>query len=314
LFVLPLGAAMVARVLLASSVLITPLQGFATEGGGSSKALGVDTVLAGVMPPPGLRLTTFLGYYQADKTLDGSGNPRPNISNFDLDAGALTLRFQYVWPEELWGANIETRIGLSAYVDAQVSFDLQTPVGLRHRQGSANGLGDMLFAPALLGWHGGRFHQIAGLEFFLPTGSYDATQLANTSRGYYSGGPAYFFTWFPTDETEVSVSSIYLYNWKNPDTQYQSGQEVNIDYGLGYAVTPAWQGGVSGYYYQQVTDDKLNGVAVPGGNRGRAVAIGPFVRYHPSAQWGITFKWQWETLVQNRPEGNRFFLQFAWQF
>lgn len=115
--------------------------------------------------------------------------------------------------------------------------------------GEANGAGDMLFVPALLGWHGERFHQIAGLEFFLPTGGFDATQLATTSRGYCCGGPAHLSTWFPTDEVELSVSSIHLHNWKNPDTQYQSGQEVNIDYGLGYAFTPAWQGGVSGYYH-----------------------------------------------------------------
>jgi hypothetical protein len=50
---------------------------------------------------------------------------------------------------------------------------------------------------------------------------------------------------------------------------------------------------------------------VPGGNRGQAVAVGPFIRYHPSRDWGITFKWQHEYLVENRPSGNRFFLQFA---
>lgn len=288
--------------------------GFAwsTEGGGTSKALGVDTVLAGVMPPPGMRLTTFLAYYDADKTLDGAGNPRPGISNFSLQAEAVTLRFQYVWPGvELWGANVETRVGASVYVNARVQFDVQTPGGRVHRQSSDSGLGDMLFGPALLGWHSERFHQTAGFELFVPTGSFSTTQLANVGRGNNAIGPAYLFTWFPTDGTEVSVSSIYLYNWKNHDTNYQGGQEVSIDYGLGYALSPAWQTGLSGYFYKQVTDDRLNGQSVPGGNRGQAVAVGPFIRYHPDKDWGITFKWQWETSVENRTEGNRFFLQFA---
>ena len=75
--------------------------------------------------------------------------------------------------------------------------------------------------------------------------------------------------------------------------------------------TPAWQVGLNGYLYLQVTDDELNGSAVPGGNKGRAVAIGPFVRYHPSKDWGITLKWQHEYLVENRASGNRFFLQVS---
>src|SRR4051812_198759 len=81
----------------------------ATEGGGSSKALGVDTVMAGVMPPPGLRLTTFVGGYYAHGTLDREGSPRAGISNFDLKVVAITLRLQYVWPGVTWlGADVET--------------------------------------------------------------------------------------------------------------------------------------------------------------------------------------------------------------
>ena len=286
----------------------------ATEGGGSSKALGVDTVMAGVMPPPGLRLTTFLSGYEADKTLDADGNPRRGISDFHVRAEAATLRLQYVWPGvELWGANVETRFGGTAYVHSKLSFDVQTPGGRVHREDTAEAPGDILVAPVLLGWHGESVHQIAGIEFFLGTGAFDPTALVNPSRGYDAVGPAYFLTWFPNDRTEVSISSVYLYNWTNSHTNYQSGQEINVDYGVGYHVTPALQLGASGYLYKQVTDDRLNGQAVAGGNRGQALAIGPFVRWHPSDRWGVTFKWQAETSVRNRAEGNRFFLQIALQ-
>jgi hypothetical protein len=43
---------------------------------------------------------------------------------------------------------------------------------------------------------------------------------------------------------EGSVSSIYLYNWRNPDTHYQSGQEVNVDDGLSYGRTPRFSNDV----------------------------------------------------------------------
>lgn len=78
-------------------VLLAALPGLAaaTEGGATNKVLGVDTVLVGVIGPPGsLRLTTFLGYYHANELLDGPGNPRAGISNFDLNVSAFTVRLQ----------------------------------------------------------------------------------------------------------------------------------------------------------------------------------------------------------------------------
>ena len=133
-----LGAAFVFAAALAIG--IHPIPAAATEGGSTNKALGVDTVLTGVMPPPGMRLTTYLGYYTADETLDGNGDPRPNLSNFHLNATAMTLRFQYVYPNaKLFGADIETRLGVTLFGDVDVHFDVQTPVGSLHRTGSANG-------------------------------------------------------------------------------------------------------------------------------------------------------------------------------
>lgn len=285
---------------------------YGTEGGGTSKALGVDTVMAGAMPPPGLRLTTFLAYYEANKTLDSEGNGRSGLSNFELKVEALTLRFQYVWPgAELWGANVETRLGASVYVKSTVRFDVQTPAGALRRQGSVQGGGDMLFAPALLGWHSERLHQTTGLQLFLPTGSFSPTQLANAGRGYLAIGLVYAATWYPWDSTEFRVSSNYLHNYRNPDTKYRSGRELSVDYGIGHFFSPTVQAGVSGYLYKQVSDDSQNGQTIVGGNRGQAFAIGPFLRYWPNNDWGITFKWQPETGVKNRASGNRVFLQFA---
>ena len=286
----------------------------ATEGGATNKALGVDTVLVGVMGPPGsVRLTTFLGYYRANETLDGSGNPRPGISNFDLNVSAFTFRFQYVWPDaKLWGANIETRIGTTLYANVDVDFDVQTPGGPVHRSSGASGtFPGMLFAPAILGWHSETVHQMAGPELFLSSRNYRKGQIAQVATGFNSVAPAYWITWYPNDRIEVDGSFVYLFNGKNNETRYRSGQEFNLDYAAGYAVTPTWQAGANGYVYQQTTNDTVNGNAVPGGNKGRAFAIGPFVRYHVDPNWGITLKWQIESLVENRAKGNRFFLQFA---
>ena len=282
----------------------------ATEGGGSSKVLGVETIRSGVMGDPGsLGMAIVAGHYTAHKTHDGAGNPRPGISNFDLSFIVVGVRMAYVWKDvKLWGADIDTRVAYALYVKPDLSFDVATPGGSMHRAGSASGTGDALIAPVSLGWHSDAYHQIASVEIYVPAGRFDATKLVNQSRGYYSVAPVYRFTWLPTGALEVSGNLVHLYNFKNPDTDYTSGRELVFDYGIGYAVAPGWQTGASGYVYRQLSDDKINGTVVGDGNRGQVVAIGPFIRYHGIPNWGITFKWQIEDHAKNRAQGNRFFL------
>lgn len=287
----------------------------ATEGGGTSKALGVDTVMAGVMPPPGLNFTNFLVFYTAGETLDSDGDPRLGISNFDLFVVAETFRLRYIWPRVTFlGANIETRVGFNAISSVDVSFDVQTPFGSIHRQDEMTSVGDSLFG-IILGWHGKRLHQMFGPELFIPTGTFSSNRLANVGRGYVAIGPSYWFSWFPIEEIEVSGALIYLINFENPESNYCSGNEISFDYNLAYTVMKDWQVGISGYAYKQVTDDERNGVVVADGNRGQVVAFGPAVRWHPhNKPYGITLKWQHEELVENRASGERILVQAAWQF
>ena len=302
-----------ASIVLLALISLTSAPVNATEGGATNKALGVDTVLVGVMGAPGsLRNTNFLGYYHADQTLDGSGNPRAGLSNFDLNISAATSRFQYVWPDaKLFGADIETRVGLTWYANADVKFDVQTPGGVVHRDSSSSGwFPAALVAPVILGWHGQTVHQMTGIEIYFPITGYVAGQPANVSSGFISVAPHYWITWFPNPNIEIDGSFVYLFNQKNDKTNYRSGQEFSMDYAAGYSLTQAWQAGASGYAYRQTTDDELNGTAVPGGNRGRVFAIGPYIRYH-EGYWGVTFKWQNESWVENRAKGNRYFVQFA---
>src|SRR5262249_34570175 len=93
-------------------------------------------------------------------------------------------------------------------------------------------------------------------------------------------------------------------------TNYRSGHELSTDYAAGYSLTPVWQAGASGYVYKQTTGDTQNGSEIPGGNQGRAFAIGPYVRYKERT-WGVALKWQNESAVENRPRGNRYVLQFG---
>lgn len=284
----------------------------ATENGGTNKIPGVDTVAAGLMPPEGLRMTTFLGYYTASENRDGNGGKPSNISGFHFTAEALTVRFQYVWPGVNWlGANVETRVGQAVYTDIKFRADIQTPVGTIRRRGSDSGpIPGGILGPVMLGWHGQTLHQTLGPLLFYPTRGFDKTQVSNIASGYRSIAPYYGVTWIPNDNWEISTATSYLFNQTNRDTNYQSGRELNIDYGAEYVVRPSLRFGASGYVYKQLTDDRLNGIAVAGGNRGQALAIGPSLRYRVTKDFGITFKWQTEFKVENRAIGNRFYLQF----
>jgi hypothetical protein len=268
-----------------------------------------------IAPPGSLRITNFLGEYDARSTLDGSGNPRPGLSNFRLKVSSFTSRFQYVWPDlKIFGADVESRIGFTWYADANVNFDVQTPGGPRHREGSSSGwFPGAVVGPAILGWHGETVHQMTGIEVYFPAIAYAVGQPVNVGSGYVSLAPHYWVTWYPRPDIEVDGSFVYLINRKNHDTEYKSGREFSIDYAVGYTPIRQWQVGASGYAYKQLADDSINGVAVPGGNRGRVFATGPFLRYQPDAPWGMTLKWQHEFGVENRAKGNRLFLQFAYR-
>jgi len=38
------------------------------------------------------------------------------------------------------------------------------------------------------------------------------------------------------------------------------GQEFHFDYSVDYMLNEEWKAGIGGYFYKQITDDKLNGV------------------------------------------------------
>ena len=296
--------------LLGSYILLAgPQVADATEIGGTLRALGIDTARSGVMEPPGsARGFISLGYYEARNVRDGSGNDRPDLSNYRLTVESITTRLSYYWPAvDLLGAQVETRLAIP-YLRVNVGFDAPGNV---HVEGAESGWADLMLAPALLGWHTSRYHQIAGIALFAPTGDYEARAPVNPGRGYFGWAPIYSFSWYPADGLEVSGNLGYIFNSRNAGTNYTSGNEAGFDYGIGYSPNATWQLGVSGYIYKQTTGDKVDGRTVGDGNRGQAVAVGPFVRYGPNRNWGTMLKWQYETQVENRAQGNRIMLQFT---
>lgn len=106
----------------------------------------------------------------------------------------------------------------------------------------------------------------------------------------------------------ADVKLMYDYNFRNGDTDYRSGQELDADYALGWGFGNGWVAGAGGYVYRQVSDDDLTGSTVPG-NRGLAFAIGPIVKYQGKDGWFLSAKYERQSGVRNRSDGEAFWVK-----
>jgi hypothetical protein len=136
------------------------------------------------------------------------------------------------------------------------------------------------------------------------------TTSPNIGRNYWAIQPVFGISRIDPNGLNADAKVMWTYNFKNKDTDYRSGQELIVDYAVGWGLNNGWTLGLGGYAYQQLTNDKQNGATVPD-NKGRAFAIGPSVRYDSGKGWFITAKYQAENSVRNRPEGTAFWLKFV---
>lgn len=271
----------------------------ATEMGGGAYPSGAEDFMAGAVPPPGFYFIDYLTHYRADKlTMGGQAVP-----NFDLKATANVFRFIYVTKQQVLGGFW----GMHAFLPI-VNLD----VTAGNRSQSNTGIGDIIIDPFILSWHSKNWHAVTALDIYLPTGAYDANDLANIGRNYWTFEPIVGFTYVSDSGFDVSAKIMYDFNTKNNDTHYQSGQEFHFD----YTVAKKFDNlsvGVGGYYYKQTTDDKVNGVKVADGLKGQVFAIGPQVKYD-YRNMSFILKYQTETNVKNKPDGDKFWLKFVYAF
>jgi len=286
----------------------------AVESNSTAYPLGLDTVLAGRIPPPGFNAFLYSTAYKATEARDQDGHQQGGLDDFKLSYEAVALCMYYVYSDfRFLGATVASRAA-QTYIDGQVGWYANTPQGRVRYSGKDEGLGNLAFTPVFLGWDAPGLYQMVGLDLYAPTGGYDKEKLFNVGNNVWSFSPWYSFTAYPTDKLEVSAKFIYMINQRNSDTDYRSGREVNIDYHVAYDVSDNWQAGISGYAYKQVSDDEVHGVSVANnGNRGQVFGFGPSVKFH-NENMTLVLKWQHEALVENRAQGDRVWFQAVLPF
>jgi len=274
----------------------------ATEGGGGAYANGVEGFGAGMLPPPGTYFLNYLNVYTARDFNNSNGDSV--VPGFKLDVVANVFRLVHMTKHQLLGGSWGMQMLLPV-----VYMDVTVP----GRNQSKFGLGDIVVDPILLAYHTKNFHYALGLDIIVPTGAYKESDLANLGCNYWTFEPVVAATYLNEAGCEASVKLMYDFNTENSDTDYQSGQEFHLDYTLAKRFG-AFTLGAGGYYYKQVTDDEQNGVKVgTDGNKGQMLALGPQLKYDYK-NMSFSVKYQHEMLVENKPEGDKFWFNLMYAF
>ncbi|WP_336335136.1 SphA family protein [Pseudomonas putida] len=287
----------IALSLAGSALLAAP--GFATEGGASSYPMGAESYFTGIMPSPGIYGVLYGEHYEADNLRGNDGRKLP--VDFRLQVNALVPRLIWVSDKMVLGGALAAH-AMAPLVEVKARVN-----GYGERQ---QGLGDVTFG-AGLGYHYSQnLHVVYALDITAPTGRYERNDLVNLGRNYWMFEPLVAITYVEPRGLNADAKIMYDFNMKNPDTHYRSGQEFHVDYSVGWGVADGWVIGVGGYIYRQTTDDRQDGERIDD-NKGRAFAIGPSIKYSSPNGWFVTAKWQQETDVRNRAQGNAYWLRLV---
>ncbi|MDY0241689.1 MAG: transporter [Rhodospirillaceae bacterium] len=286
------------------------LPAWATEGGGQQFPIGVDTVAPAMLPPPGQNmLLSYTVGYTANRQNDNSGNP--SQPGFDVDVFVEATKLIHTWTN-LYGVDIG-----SGMVVGVNNTDLTVVPGVV--KGHEFGMIDTDLLPIMLHADvGGGLHLGFATNIWIPTGTYSRNNPASMGFNRTSVGLQFITTWMPTEKWDLSTSTIVEFGAKNHKTEYYSGTYTNTDFQASYRFfddLPRLALGVSGYYFQQLEDDRVNGQIAHGtGYRGMAVALGPQIRYDAWDHGAIVLKYQHELAAENRTQGDKFWLQLGIPF
>jgi hypothetical protein len=277
---------------------------FATEGGGSTFPAGTENFMAAVAPPPGVYGMEYLNHYSADRLNDNAGNAIPIPGGFKLKAAAAATRFSWVTNTQVLGGNLVANAVLPL---------VSVKVSAAGNSSSNSGIGDIVVGSGIAWHHSQNLHSVASLDFVLPTGSYDATRAANIGRNYLTVQPTYLVSWINPVGINADAKFTLNLNQKNKATNYQSGNELIMDYALGWGWGNGLVTGVGGYVYQQLSDDKVNGNVVPGSS-GKAFSIGPSIKFDSGKGFFMTAKLEKEFNAKSRAQGTAFWVKATLPF
>ena len=301
------------RLTLCALVMVALCAGQALALGQPNVNLGFTSFLDGAPPAgPGWYVSEYLQYYTADHVKNVNGDKIPSS---DADAWVLMNQVIYQSDQPLlfggkWGINVMLPI---------VSLDSGPSV-----PENSSGLGDVLVGPfiqwdPIMGENGPLMMNRIELQTIFPTGDYENSKLLNPGSNHFSFNPYWASTVVLGPKATMSWRLHYLMNGKNDDftpasVDLEPGDAVHANFTAAYEVVPQQlRLGLNGYWFDQVSDTKVNGVKQPGFEE-KVFAIGPGAVWHLSKDTHLFFNAYFETEAESRPEGERFNLRLVHHF
>lgn len=285
---------------------------FASEGGYSNYVPGFygDLALA-VEPEPGLAFRNDIYFYSAEA--DRSVRSGLIEADIEIDLSFNYLSVLYKTERKVLGAGYAFGVTFAA---GKVDISGETQVGPLRQEFSEDktSYGDITFVPAIFYWNNGdKFHFTQSFYIVAPVGDYDDSDAANTGLNYWTFETD-FATTYLNNETGQDYSIVlgYGYNTENDDTDYQSGDEVHIDFVFNQFLFESLAVGLHGFVYRQVSGDSGDG-ALLGDFKAEVSGIGPAIMWIPPKYEGevaLVAKWLSEYDSENRIDGDHIFLSF----
>ncbi|WP_249144310.1 transporter [Bradyrhizobium lablabi] len=307
----------------------------ADEGGVSFWIPGFFGSLAATPTQPGWSLTSI--YYHTSVSAGGDvarareitigripANLNVNLSanvNANVDLGIMGGTYTFATP--VLGAQASaTLLGIygsnSTSLAGSLTGTLTTPGGsipfsrFDSIDSSLIAFGDLI--PIFqLKWNAGVNNFMTYITGDMPAGAYQSTRLANLGIGHWAIDAGGGYTYFdPATGHEASAVLGFTYNFINPATQYQSGVDMHLDWGVSQFLTKQWQIGLVGYLYQEIGCDSGSGDRV-GCFQSRVASVGPQIGYiFPvgDMQGYLNLKAYGEFANENRPAGWNVWLTF----
>lgn len=283
---------------------------FADEGGVSFWLPGQNGSLAALPAEPGWSMP--LVYYHA--STDAGRSKEFTIGGritlgMDVDIDLLLAVPTYVFTDPVLDGQFSISIaGLLGSADVDVSATLEGPnegIISGSESDSLTSYGD-LYPAAYLRWNNGNHNTMTYFMLGVPVGSYEVGRLANIGTNHWSVDAGGGYTYFNTENgREFSATLGLTYSLENPDTDYQNGISLHLDWGASQFLSEQVHVGLVGYFYNQITGDSGAGARL-GDFKSRVNGIGPQVGYlfkMGGRQAYLNLKGYWEFSAKNRPEG-----------
>jgi len=268
---------------------------------------GLEGIKGASLPPPGIWLRDYNVFYQSTRLNDPHGN--------DVPAGFSAFTYAQV-PRVLWITDTKVLGGYLGF-DALVPFVYtHAEVTALNFDSSTFGIGDV-FAESTLSWHLKQFDLAVGYGAFAPTGdsSNKPLEAPNTraGQGYWTHMLTAGATWYIDTEKKWAVSALNRYeiSTEKEKSEQIPGQAYTLEWGVSREITKGIDVGPIGYYQQQVNPNSGS----PYSARNRVAGVGPEVSaFFPQWMLGLSLRYVYEVMAENRAQGQTFTLTVTKKF